>query len=245
MLTSEITQEKKVLPHHIAIIMDGNGRWAHRQKISTISGHQAGAKALRRVIVHVSTLKIPYLTVFAFSSENWRRPMLWIEQLMGLLTYYLKHEVEQLIANNVKVKIVGDRHRLPHEITCLIEQLEQATANNTGLTLIIAISYSGRQDITQAAKTIAKKAMAGQLSIDNINEETLATHLETAAFPDPDMLIRTSGEFRISNFLLWQLAYAEFIFVDKLWPDFDTDDLDAAIVSYQSRERRYGAIIGQ
>ena len=245
MSSLKLKQEALETPQHVAIIMDGNGRSAHRQKLSTIAGHRAGADALQRVIRHAATLKIPYLTVFAFSTENWKRPTLWVNELMGLLKYYLKNEISQLVSNNIQVKVIGDRTNFSPEIIKLVNNLEEKTANNTGLTLIIALSYSGRQDIAVATKMIVEKVQNGELNSDEINEDIVGQYLATASVPDPDLLIRTSGELRISNFLLWQLAYAELIFVEKLWPDFTEADLDTAILTFQSRERRYGAVIGQ
>lgn len=245
MFAAQMKNKSGDLPQHVAIIMDGNGRWAHRKNLTAIAGHRAGADALQRVIKHAASLNISYLTVFAFSTENWNRPTFWIDELMGLLKHYLKNQVTQLIDNNIKVTVIGDRQKLCPEIRLLVEELEYKTANNSGLNLNIALSYSGRQDIAFATKTIIQKVQQGKINVDQIDENLITQHLSTSSIPDPDLLIRTSGEWRISNFLLWQMAYAELIFVDKLWPDFDAADLDAAILTFQSRERRYGAVIGK
>lgn len=232
------------IPEHVAIIMDGNGRWAHRQNKSTIAGHQAGAEALKRTCKAAHDVGIRYLTVYAFSTENWRRPSHWVDELMGLLRYYLKYELQQLMKNNIRITIIGDRDLLSPDICTLIQKAEEETASNTGLHLIIAISYGSRSEITHATKLIAEKVKQNLLTVDDITPEQIQNHLYTHPFPDPDLLIRTSGEQRISNFLLWQLAYAELVFLDKLWPDFTEDDLIAAVGEFNRRDRRYGAVIG-
>jgi undecaprenyl diphosphate synthase len=232
------------IPTHVAIIMDGNGRWAHRQNKATISGHQAGAEALKRTCKAAHEIGIKYLTVYAFSTENWHRPTYWVDELMGLLRYYLKYELQQLIKNNIRLSIIGNRHLLSEDICTLIEKAEAETASNTGLELIMALSYGSRDELTHAAKLIAEKVKSDQLKIEDISQKLIQEHLYTSRWPDPDLLIRTSGEQRISNFLLWQLAYSELIFLDKLWPDFTGDDLLSAISEYNTRDRRYGAVIG-
>lgn len=231
------------IPHHVAIIMDGNGRWADQNKVSTISGHRMGAEATRKIVHHAATRGIQYLTLYAFSAENWLRPQGWVDELMGLLRYNLKNQVQDLADNGVRLKVIGDRTRLPADIVSLIEESEAKTDNNKRITLMMALSYSGRDEILYATKKLARQVKAGDLEIDDITPETFSSSLYTAGAPDPDLLIRTSGEKRISNFLLWQMAYTEFVFSPTLWPDFSPDDLDQALETYQQRERRYGAVI--
>lgn len=227
---------------HIAIIMDGNGRWAKAKGLSTIAGHRAGAEATRHVVRKSSELGIKYLTLYAFSSENWLRPKPWIEELMGLLRYYLKNDIKELVQNNIRLKIIGDQDKLAPDIRKLIQSAEAETAQNTGLNLFLALSYGSRDEITRATQLIAQKVLSGALLPENITHQTLSDHLYTTGIPDPDLLIRTSGEMRISNFLLWQMAYTELIFADTLWPDFAPENLESAITSYHQRERRYGNV---
>ncbi len=229
------------LPRHVAIIMDGNGRWANARGMPRALGHRKGAEAVRRCIAGATELGIPFLTLYGFSSENWRRPMTEVEDLMGLLRRYLQSELAEIHKNGIRLRIIGDRRRLPSDITRLIDDAEARTAENRRLTLIIALSYGSRQEITEAARRLAEAVQARQLEPDSIDEETFAQGLLTTGIPDPDLLIRTSGEQRLSNFLLWQLAYSELVFVDKLWPDFDKSDLIAAVEEFRRRERRYGA----
>jgi len=231
------------LPQHVAIIMDGNGRWADQNHVSTISGHRAGAEAARKIVRHAATRGIPYLTLYAFSAENWLRPQGWVDDLMGILRYNLKNQVQDLADNGVCLKVIGDRTRLPSDIVALIEQSEEKTAKNNRITLIMALSYGSRDEIANATKKIAEQVKAGHLGIESITADTVNQNLYTTGIPDPDLLIRTSGEERISNFLLWQMAYTEFVFSPTLWPDFSPDDFDQALEAYQERERRYGAII--
>lgn len=232
------------IPQHVAIVMDGNGRWATRQGVSTIAGHRAGEQAARAIVRHAGNLGIEYLTLYTFSSENWKRPKLWVEELMGLLRYFLRNEIKELVDNNVHLKVIGDRSLLDSDIRSMIHEAEEATANNDGLHLQLAISYGGRDDITRAVQKIAEEISNGTLSPTDINESIISAHLDTTGIPDPDLLIRTSGEMRISNFLLWQLAYSEFIFVEEYWPDFTPALLDEAIEEFQNRERRFGAKFG-
>ncbi len=232
------------VPVHVAIIMDGNGRWAKQRNLPRTAGHKRGAESVRRTVRAAGELGISYLTLFGFSSENWSRPQTEIEDLMGLLRVYLRAETAELHKNNVRIRIIGDRRRLAHDIVQLIEHAENTTANNTGLTAILALSYGGRQDITQAAQAIAREAAAGRLDPDDIDEVVFSRYLATAGIPDPDLLIRTSGEQRISNFLIWQLAYTEFVFQDVLWPDFDGRCLADAVEEFRQRDRRYGATVG-
>jgi undecaprenyl diphosphate synthase len=231
------------VPVHVAIIMDGNGRWAQQRNQARTVGHRHGAEAVRRTVRAAAELGIGYLTLFGFSSENWARPEREIEDLMGLLRLYLRSETAELHKNNVRIRIIGDRSRLARDIVQLIEQAENTTSGNTGLTAVLALSYGGRQDITQAAQALAREAAAGRLDPATIDEAVFGSHLATAGIPDPDLLIRTSGEQRISNFLIWQLAYTEFVFQDVLWPDFDACNLAAAVDEFRRRDRRYGATV--
>ena len=243
MTDSPKNSEALSIPIHIAIIMDGNGRWASQRKLPTILGHREGASALKRISRHAGSMGIKFLTVYAFSTENWRRPAAWIQEMMGLLRYYLKNEVREIIKNNVRLQVIGNRTEFDQDIQDLINVIEKQTINNTGMTLVIALNYGGRKDIVKACQDISRKVASGELSPESINEDVFSDHLYTKDIPDPDLLIRSSGEFRISNYLLWQLAYSEFVFSDKLWPDFNEDDLEDAIKQYQSRSRRFGAVI--
>ena len=232
------------LPRHIAIIMDGNGRWAQARGLPRIAGHRRGAEAVRRTLAAAAELGIPYLTLFGFSSENWKRPLTEVDDLMGLLRHYLRGEIAELHRNGVRLRVIGERARLAPDIVSLIGNAETLTRDNGGVNLTIALSYGGRAEIIAAMRTIAAKAASGQLRADEIDEAVISRHLFTADIPDPDLLIRTSGEQRISNFLLWQCAYAELVFTKTLWPDFGRADLEQAIADYGGRERRYGASIG-
>ena len=234
----------RALPRHIAIIMDGNGRWAQARGLPRIAGHRRGAEALRRTLTAATELGVPYLTLFGFSSENWKRPLAEVDDLMGLLRHYLRGEIAELHRNGVRLRVIGERGRLAPDIVTLIENAEALTGDNTGTNLTIALSYGGRAEIIAAMRVLAGKAAAGKLAPEAIDETLVARHLFTADIPDPDLLIRTSGEQRISNFLLWQCAYAELVFTKTLWPDFGRDDLEQAIADYGGRERRYGASVG-
>ena len=231
------------LPRHVAIIMDGNGRWADQNRVSTISGHRMGAEATRKIVHHAASRGISYLTLYAFSAENWLRPQGWVDELMGLLRYNLKNQVKDLADNGVCLKVIGDRTKLPADIVSLIEESEETTKENNRITLIMALSYGGRDEILSATKKIAEQVKAGTLQVEDITPDMFSHNLYTASIPDPDLLIRTSGEKRISNFLLWQMAYTEFVFSPTLWPDFSPDNFDQALETYQQRERRYGAVI--
>lgn len=230
------------LPRHVAIIMDGNGRWASARGLTRIEGHKKGAEAAQRAVEAARDLGVSYITLFGFSSENWRRPTAEVDGLMNLLRYYLKKETNELHKNEACLKVIGDRTRLPKDIVELIEQAEDVTKDNKALTVIIALSYGGRQDIVFAAQKLAADVAAGTISPDTIDEDALASRLMTAGIPDPDLMIRTSGENRVSNFLLWQLAYAELFFTDTLWPDFSKKDMEEALSFYAGRERRYGGL---
>jgi undecaprenyl diphosphate synthase len=232
------------LPRHIAIIMDGNGRWAQARGLPRIAGHRRGAEALRRTLIAASELGIPYLTLFGFSSENWKRPLGEVDDLMGLLRHYLRGEIAELHRNGVRLRVIGEIGRLSVDLVTLIANAEALTRDNRAINLTVALSYGGRAEIVAAARAIALKVAEGSLAVEAVDEDLIAGHLFTADLPDPDLLIRTSGEQRISNFLLWQCAYAELVFTKTLWPDFGRSDLEQAIADYCGRERRYGASVG-
>jgi undecaprenyl diphosphate synthase len=243
-MSSNIASPGALPPRHIAIIMDGNGRWAQARGLPRIAGHRRGAEAVRRTLTAAAQLGIPYLTLFGFSSENWKRPLAEVDDLMGLLRHYLRGEIAELHRNNVRLRVIGDRDRLAPDIVTLIINAEALTRDNSGVNLTIALSYGGRAEIIAAMRAMAEKAAAGALAPEAIDEAAVSRHLFTADIPDPDLLIRTSGEQRISNFLLWQCAYSELVFTKTLWPDFGRADLEEAIADYGCRERRYGASIG-
>ena len=231
---------KETLPRHIAIIMDGNGRWAKKQGLARMYGHKQGVQAVHEITEAAAELGVEYLTLYTFSIENWSRPQSEVEALMTLLVDTIVKETPTLIKNNVRLLTIGDTARLPQAARLKFEHCMEETAANTGLKLVVALSYSARWEIVEAVKSIvedAKQAMPEEMPI---TEECIAAHLATKGMPDPDLLIRTSGELRISNFLLWQLAYAELYFTDKLWPEFDKEEFYKAIVDYQGRERRFG-----
>ncbi len=231
-------------PAHVAIIMDGNGRWARARGMPRTAGHRRGAEAVRRAVSCAGELGIAYLTLYGFSSENWKRPVPEIEDLMGLLRRYLQSDIDKLHKNGVRLRVIGERYRLPPDIVRMIGDAEEKTVNNVGLNLNVAISYGGRQEILTAARRLAEAVAEGSLDPADIDEASFAAQLATADMPDPDLVIRTSGEQRISNFLLWQSAYSELVFVDKLWPDFSKEDLTLAIGEFQQRDRRFGAAVG-
>ena len=228
-------------PTHIAIIMDGNGRWAKARFLPRIAGHQRGAEVVRETVTHCRELGVTYLTIYAFSSENWKRSSAEVDDLMGLLRIYLERELDALVRDGVKLRFIGDRQRLADDIIELIEGSERRTRDNAGLTLTVALNYGGRDEIVQATRRIAEAAAAGSLDTRMIDQALFEGYLDTAGIPDPDLLIRTSGEQRISNFLLWQSAYTELVFIPVLWPDFDKDQLEGAINEFHRRDRRYGA----
>jgi len=231
-------------PLHVAIIMDGNGRWAKARGLPRTIGHQRGAEAVRRTVMGAAELGISHLTLFGFSSENWKRPAAEIDDLMALLRFYLRSEIAELHRNGVRLRVIGDRSRLAGDIVTLIEHAETLTRDNATLNMTVALSYGGRQDIVQAARALAEAARTAKVDPAAIDQEMLSAQLWTAEIPDPDLVIRTSGEQRISNFFLWQAAYAELVFVDTLWPDFSKADLEHAIREFRRRERRYGALVG-
>lgn len=228
-------------PRHIAIIMDGNGRWAQQRGLPRTAGHERGVEALRRTVEAAGDLNVDYLTVFSFSTENWRRPASEINALFGLLKAYVKRDLARLTREGVRVRVLGNRVGVPDDVAELIEKAESQTSHNTRRFLNIAFNYGGREEITRAAKTIALRLKAGDISADQIDEALITDTLDSRGIPDPDVVIRTSGEYRLSNFLLWQAAYAELIFTDVLWPDFGKTDLEAAIGAFRKRDRRYGA----
>ena len=234
----------RALPRHIAITMDGNGRWAKARGLPRIAGHRSGAEAVRRTLTAAAELGIPYLTLFGFSSENWKRPSAEVQDLMVLLRHYLRGEIAELQRNGVRLKVIGQLARLAPDIVSMIARAQTLTRENTQITLTIALSYGGRAEIVAAVQEIAAEVARGSLAAEDVDEDCLARHLFTADIPDPDLLIRTSGEQRISNFLLWQCAYSELVFTKTLWPDFSRNDLEQAIDDYCGRERRYGASVG-
>lgn len=230
----------KRLPQHIAVIMDGNGRWAKKQGKVRIVGHQNGVSSVRAVSEACAELGVKYLTLYAFSTENWNRSKIEVDTLMRLLSKTISEEVKTLNDNNIKLNAIGDLKRLPDYNYAALMKAVDDTKNNDRMTLTLCLSYSGRWEITQTAKIIAEKVKSGELDVEQIDEKCFSDFLNTKGMPDPELLIRTSGEERISNFLLWQLAYSEFYFTDKLWPDFGKEDLYRSIVDYQGRERRFG-----
>ena len=227
-------------PKHIAIIMDGNGRWAKARGLPRTAGHKKGADALRRTLDYCENAGVKFLTIYAFSAENWKRPIDEISDLMQLLQHYLHQELENLHQREVRMRFIGDLSKLSVEIREQIAYSEQLTGRNTKFNLTIALSYGSRQEIVRAAQKIAEKLLAGEISVGEINEELFAENLDTVGLPEPDLLIRTGGEQRLSNFLLWQAAYSEFYFTDTLWPDFSEGDFTAALNDFSNRERRYG-----
>jgi undecaprenyl diphosphate synthase len=234
----------RTLPRHVAIIMDGNGRWAKARGLPRIAGHRSGAEAARRTVAAAAELGIPYLTLFGFSSENWKRPSGEIHDLLALLRHYLRGEIAELHRNGIRLKVIGQTARFAPDIVSMIKDAEAATRDNPRITLTIALSYGGRAEIVAAVRTIAAQVACGKLAPEAVDEECIARQLFTADIPDPDLLIRTSGEQRISNFLLWQCAYSELVFTKTLWPDFSKHDLDQAIDDFCGRERRYGVSVG-
>jgi undecaprenyl diphosphate synthase len=233
------------LPDHIAIIMDGNGRWAKQRGNQRVFGHQYAVKAVRETVEAAAELGVKYLTLYAFSTENWNRPRSEVDALMTLLVKTLHEETKTLTKNNISLQAIGDLEDLPGQVKNNLRKCINITASNTGLKLILALSYSGRWEIHNAVVKIARKVKEGLTDPDDITQESVEDMLQTRNVPDPELLIRTSGEFRISNFLLWQIAYSELYFTEKLWPDFTKEDLYRAILDYQSRERRFGMISEQ
>lgn len=228
------------IPNHVAIIMDGNGRWAKKQGLLRIFGHRKGVDAVRGAIEFAAEIGIKYVTMYAFSTENWNRPAIEVNALMQLLVDSIEKEMPDLMKNGIRLKTLGDISKLPGNCAAQLKRAEETTKNNTKTTLILALSYSGRWDITQAVQKIAKEIQAGELTPEAVSDDVISRHLNTAEYPDPDLLIRTSGEQRISNFLLWEIAYSEVYFTNVLWPDFTKQHFLDAVLDYQGRERRFG-----
>lgn len=240
-----MTSPHRATPRHIAIIMDGNGRWAEARGEPRVRGHEAGADTVRRIVRACGQRGVEALTLYSFSTENWGRPELEVQALMTLLARYLRDEAGELMQNEVRLRGIGETDRLPEHVRMLLEQVTAYTAKNDGMWLNLALSYGGRAEIVRAAKAIAHEVADGQLKPDDVDEARFAQHLYLADLPDPDLMIRTSGEFRLSNFLLWQLAYAELFVTDVPWPDFTVEHLDEAIDVFASRERRFGKTTAQ
>ena len=232
--------DKSRMPRHVAIIMDGNGRWAKKQGLARMYGHKQGVETVHRITETAAEMGIQYLTLYTFSTENWNRPKEEVDALMTLLVDTIAKETPTLMKNNVRLLTIGDTERLPEGAKRKFEQCMEETSGNTGLRLVIALSYSARWEITNAMQEAVRKAQAGELKAEDVNEELVSSLMTTAGMPDPDLLIRTSGELRISNFLLWQLAYSELYFTDCLWPEFTEEEFCKAVVDYQHRERRFG-----
>jgi undecaprenyl diphosphate synthase len=233
------------VPRHVAIIMDGNGRWAAARGLPRTEGHRRGVEALRATVRAAGELGIQVLTIFSFSAENWSRPPAEVRDLMGLLKLFIRHDLAELHQNNVRVRVIGEREELSPDIRRLLEEAEELTRDNDGLILVVAFNYGGRQEIARAARRLAADVVAGKLTLEAITAEALAGRLDAADLPDPDVVIRTSGEQRLSNFLLWQSAYSELVFVPAYWPDFDRATLEGAIAEYRRRERRFGGLVAR
>jgi undecaprenyl diphosphate synthase len=230
------------IPRHIAIIMDGNGRWAKQRGLPRLEGHRAGAESVREVMEACIELGVDYLTLYAFSSENWSRPETEVKALMNLLDRFLNEKAKDLDRQNVRLLAIGQIERLPAKTRELIKKIETRTAGHTAMTLVLALSYGGREEIVSAARSLAEDAAAGTITPDQINCDLFASRLQTAGIPDPDLLVRTSGEMRVSNFLLWQISYSEMVIVKKFWPDFRQGDLFETVEEYKRRHRRFGAL---
>ncbi|MDA9922441.1 isoprenyl transferase [Verrucomicrobiales bacterium] len=233
---------EKEIPRHIAIIMDGNGRWAKDRGKPRREGHRVGAASVEAALETCGEIGVEYLTLYAFSAENWKRPETEVTALMGLMTHFLKEKTPKLMANNIRLQVIGQIDRLPESNRAALEKTIAKTVNNDGLTLVVALSYGSREEIVEATRKLMEKAVAGEVDPGKLDNELFAQHLDTAGIPDPDLLIRTSGEFRISNFLLWQISYAEIVITNTFWPDFRRQHLLDAIGEYQSRQRRFGGI---
>ncbi|MXN67019.1 isoprenyl transferase [Stappia sp. GBMRC 2046] len=236
---------KAAFPRHVAIIMDGNGRWARERDLPRTEGHRKGVDTLRKIVRHAAKRGIGYLTLFSFSSENWTRPEAEVSFLMGLLQRFVQRDLADLDRNNIKVRIIGERTGLSPDILSLLEEAETVTGKNTGLVLVVAFNYGARNELTRAVRSIAEAVSRGEVAPEEVDETMIASRLDTAGLPDPDLIIRTSGEQRLSNFLLWQAAYAEFLFPSSNWPDFNEDAFDEALAVFAGRERRYGGLSGQ
>lgn len=230
------------VPRHIAIIMDGNGRWAQARGLPRVEGHRRGVEALRRTVDAAAAMGVQFLTVYSFSIENWRRPATEVSDLMGLIKYFVRRDLAELHRHGVRIRVVGSPDDVPPDVAALLSEAQETTRANRGLNLIIAFNYGARQEIVQAARRIAEAVAAGTMRPEDVTEAAFARRLDTADLPDPDLVIRTSGELRLSNFLLWQSAYSEFVFTPVLWPEFGKADLEAAVDAYRQRERRYGGL---
>lgn len=235
---NKLDQQK--IPQHIAIIMDGNGRWAGKHGKARVFGHQSGVESVRSVVEGAGEIGVKHLTLYAFSTENWERPQYEVEALMELLVHAIENESDSLMKNNVRLSAIGDLSKMPDKVKEKLDGSIRYLSSNTGLNLILALSYSSKWEIVNAVKTIVAEAIEGKVKPEMINDTLFAHHLNTSGIPDPELLIRTSGEYRISNFLLWQIAYSELFFTEKLWPDFRKEDLFEAIFNFQNRERRFG-----
>ena len=233
------------VPRHVAIIMDGNGRWAAARGLPRTEGHRRGVEALRATVRAAGEIGIKVLTIFSFSSENWSRPPSEIRDLMGLLRRFIRHDLAELHRNNVRVRVIGERKDLDPDIRLLLEEAEELTRGNEGLVVVVAFNYGARQEIARAAQRMAAEVASGRLPVEAVTAEALGTYLDAADIPDPDLIIRTSGEQRLSNFLLWQAAYSELVFVPTYWPDFDRTTLEGAIAEYRRRERRFGGLVAR
>ncbi len=233
------------VPRHVAIIMDGNGRWAAKRGLPRAVGHRFGVEAVRRTVRAAIALEIPYITLYSFSSENWSRPASEVDDLMGLMKRFIQRDLAELHQTGVRIRMIGVRDGVDPDLLAMVDEAIRLTRDNTALTLIIAFNYGARAEIVNAARRLAQKAAAGLIEPDEINADTLSDALDTSGIPDPDLLIRTSGEMRLSNFLLWQLAYAEFVFLDAYWPDFGHDLLCKALSTYRMRDRRFGGLTRQ
>ncbi len=234
--------QDRPFPKHVAIIMDGNGRWAAKRGLPRTEGHRRGMQSTKECVRAAADLGLQYLTLFSFSSENWRRPLEEVNFLMGLLRRFIRRDLAELHENNVRLRVIGSETGIPRDLVVMIRDAVALTRHNSGLQLNIAFNYGGRDEIVRAVQCIAARVAGGYLDPDDITQETIASHFDTVGLPDPDLLIRTSGEQRLSNFLLWQCAYSEFLFVDQYWPDFTKQALEHAIASYRSRDRRFGGI---
>lgn len=239
---NKLEQSDLNIPEHVALILDGNGRWAKKRGLPRTAGHKQGCVTVEQTVEDAARLGIKYLTVYGFSTENWKRSTEEVGALMQLFRYYLKRLLKIAKANNVRVKMIGDRTRFDRDIIQGIDTLERETKDNSGMTFVIAVNYGGRDEITRAVKKMMEDCREGRLEADSVTEQVVASYLDTAGIPDPDLLIRTSGEIRLSNYLLWQLAYSEIIVTDCLWPDFNKEELLKAIAQYNKRDRRFGGV---
>jgi undecaprenyl diphosphate synthase len=239
-LSSNLPAAAPGMPVHVAIIMDGNGRWAKKRLLSRINGHEKGAETVRMAVRTCRELRIAYLTLYAFSTENWLRPRVEVEALMRLLRHFLQTELPEMVGNDIRLNVIGCRDRLPADVQQTLDEVLERTRTHSSLQLNLALSYGGRDDITRAARAVAAKAASGQIRPEDITEALLAAHLDTGGMPDPDLLIRTGGDMRVSNFLLWQIAYAEIFVTPTLWPDFNREQFLHILEEFRARERRFG-----